>query len=87
MVDASDPHFRRQIAAVEEVLEQILETPRPTTLVFNKIDLLEDRDVVAGLRVEFPDSFAVSARTGEGLDAVRAFLWAQSAERAVSKAS
>ena len=47
----------------------------------------DDPDVVAGLRVEFPDSFAVSARTGEGLDAVRAFLWAQSAERAVSKAS
>jgi GTP-binding protein HflX len=87
VVDASDPHFRRQIAAVEEVLEQILETPRPTTLVFNKTDLLDDPDVVAGLRVEFPDSFPVSARTGEGLDAVRAFLWAQSAERAVSKAS
>ncbi len=87
VVDAADPYFRRQIAAVEEVLEQILETPRPTTLVFNKTDLLDDPDLVAGLRVEFPGSFAVSARTGEGLDMLRAFLWGQAAERAVSKAS
>jgi GTP-binding protein HflX len=87
VVDASDPHFRRQIAAVEEVLEQILETPRPTTLVFNKTDLLDDPDLIAGLRIEFPGSFAVSARTGEGLDPLRAFLWGQSAERAASKAS
>ncbi|MEK7330244.1 MAG: GTPase HflX [Candidatus Eisenbacteria bacterium] len=87
VVDAADPYFRRQIAAVEEVLEQILETPRPTTLVFNKTDLIADPDVIAGVRVEFPGSFAVSARTGEGLDALRAFLWGQAAERVVRKAS
>ncbi len=87
VVDASDPDFRRQIAAVDEVLEEILETPRPTTLVFNKIDRLGDPTVVEGLRVEYPDSFAVSARTGEGLDPLRAFLWAQSAERGVRRAS
>jgi GTP-binding protein HflX len=87
VVDAADPHFRRQIAAVEEVLEEILETPRPTTLVFNKVDLIDDPDVIAGLRVEFPDSFAVSAAKGEGLDELREFLWAQAAERAARAAS
>jgi GTP-binding protein HflX len=81
VVDASDPHFRRQIAAVEEVLESILEGPRPTTLVFNKTDLIADPDVVAGLRVEFPGSFAVSGRTGEGLEALRAFVWEQGGSR------
>jgi GTP-binding protein HflX len=87
VVDAADPDFRRQIAAVEEVLEDILETPRPTTLVFNKVDLIRDADVIAGLRVEFPDSFIVSAASGEGLDELREFLWAQSAERAARAAS
>jgi GTP-binding protein HflX len=87
VVDAADPNFRRQIAAVEEVLDEILETPRPTTLVFNKCDLLEDADVMAGLRVEFPGSFAVSARNGEGLEALRTYLWSQSAERVVPRAS
>jgi 50S ribosomal subunit-associated GTPase HflX len=86
-VDAADPHFRRQIAAVEEVLDDILETPRPTTLVFNKVDLIRDPDLIAGLRAEFPDSFTVSAVSGEGLDELREFLWAQSAERAARAAS
>jgi GTP-binding protein HflX len=87
VVDAADPDFRRQIAAVEEVLDEILETPRPTTLVFNKTDLVADPDLIAGLRVEFPGSFAVSARRAEGLEPLRAFLWGQSSERAVRRAS
>ncbi len=87
VVDAGDPHFRRQISAVEEVLEKIIETPRPTTLVFNKIDLITDPDVIAGLRVEYPGSFAVSGKSGEGLDALRTFLWGQAAERSERKAS
>src|SRR5439155_5702680 len=65
VVDAADPSFRRQIAAVEEVLEGILDHPRPTTLVFNKCDLLADPDQALGLRVEYPGSFVVSAKTGE----------------------
>lgn len=87
VVDASDPYFRRQISAVEEVLEDIIETPRPTTLVFNKIDRVTDPMILEGLRVEYPGSFAISARTGDGLDALRDFLWAQSAERSVRRAS
>ncbi len=87
VVDASDPHFRRQIAAVEEVLEEILEVPRPTTLVFNKTDLIADATVVEGLRIECPGSFAVSARTGEGLDALRDQLWGLAAERALRRVS
>ena len=50
------PTSAARCAAVEEVLEEILETPRPTTLVFNKTDLIADPDVIAGLRVEFPGS-------------------------------
>jgi GTPase len=86
VVDTSDPHFRRQIAAVDEVLEEILETPRPQTLVFNKIDRIEDSTVVEGLRVEYPGAFAVSARTGEGLDALRDALWTEAGERAARRA-
>jgi GTP-binding protein HflX len=76
VVDASDPYFRRQMTAVEEVLEQILERPRPTVLVFNKADRLEDAERAA-LRIEFPGALVVSARRGDGLDAVRAFVWGE----------
>ena len=76
----SDPDHHRQIRAVEGVLDEILVEPRPTTLVLNKIDLLDDPDVVSGLLVQHSDSLAVSARTGEGLDALRQFVWGRAAQ-------
>jgi GTP-binding protein HflX len=77
VVDAADPDFRRQMTAVEGVLEEILDEPRPTLLVFNKIDRLPDAAHAAAFRVEFPGSHTVSARTGEGLDELRREVWAQ----------
>jgi GTPase len=87
VVDAADPDFRHHIAAVEEVLEAILEEPRPTTLVFNKVDAIGDPALVAALRVEFPGSFTISARNGEGLGELRGFLWQQAIDRAVPAAA
>jgi len=80
VVDAADPLFRRRMTAVEQVLEKIMAEPRPTTLVFNKADRI-DADAAAGLRAEFPESFVVSARTGEGLDELRARLFQLAAAR------
>jgi GTP-binding protein HflX len=80
VVDAADPEFRRQMADVEQVLEGLLEEPRPTVLVFNKCDRLEP-EVVAGLRVEYPGAFTISARRAAGLDPLRDFLWEQAANR------
>jgi len=81
VVDAADPDFRRQMIAVEGVLEEILEEPRPTVLVFNKTDAVADPAMVEALRVEFPGCFTVSARTGEGLPALREAVWAQASAR------
>jgi GTP-binding protein HflX len=78
VVDASDPEFRLQMAAVEQVLEDIADRPRPVTLVFNKADRLEDESA-AGLRVEYPGSFVVSAKDGAGVDSLRGFLWERAA--------
>jgi GTPase len=85
VVDVSDPDFRHQMSAVDDVLEDLLDTPRPTTLVFNKVDRLEDPTLAAGLAVEFPGSFVVSAKTGENLDSLRTFLWEQSAGLRVAR--
>jgi len=84
VVDAADPDLARQMAAVEAVLEELLDEPRPTALVLNKLDLVADEDAVAGLAARFPDAFLVSARTGAGLDALRAFLWQRAAAPARS---
>jgi GTP-binding protein HflX len=86
VVDCADPDMRRQMEAVERVLEGLLDEPRPTVLVFNKIDLLRDPDAEAGLRAAFPDPFLVSARTGSGLRELREWLWTRAAERAPAHA-
>jgi GTP-binding protein HflX len=80
VIDAADPDRTRQILAVEQVLESLLETPRPTTLVFNKCDRLSE-DEIAGLRARHPGCHVVSAKSGTGIVELRQSLWALSAER------
>jgi GTP-binding protein HflX len=87
VIDAADPDFHRQIAAVDEVLDQILREPRPPRLlVFNKCDRL-DGDAATMLRAEHDGCSVVSARTGEGLDTLRESLFARAAERRALRAS
>ena len=83
VVDASDRDFRRQMQAVETVLDEILTEPRVSALVFNKADRLPDDTVARGLRVEFEGCHIVSALEGSGLDELREEIWRQAAERAV----
>jgi GTP-binding protein HflX len=87
VVDVSDPSLERHMKVVAGVLEDILEEPRPTTLVFNKADLVTDPEMLDGIRARYPESFIVSARTGAGLDELRAFVWKQSAARSLRQAS
>jgi len=75
VVDAADPDLLRQMQAVEGVLEELLGEPRPTVLVFNKLDLVADEDAIAGLEAQYPGAFLVSAKSGAGLDSLRAFIW------------
>jgi GTP-binding protein HflX len=70
---------------VEEVLDGLLAEPRPSLLVLNKLDLVADEDVAAGLRVEHPGALLVSARTGEGLGALRACIWERAAAHAAGR--
>jgi GTP-binding protein HflX len=67
---ASDEEQDRQVAAVEDVLHEIGAGELPVAVVLNKIDRL---DPLARRRLgnRFPGALQVSARTGEGLDALR----------------
>jgi GTPase len=82
VVDASVPEeeMEEETAAVEAVLDDIGAAELPRELVLNKVD------AVSGLsrrRLEnrFPGAVQVSARTGEGLDELRARLAERFAER------
>jgi GTP-binding protein HflX len=71
VVDASHPEPEMHIEAVEEVLAEIGVTEQPRLLVFNKIDLLEDRMHLAHLRRRYAGACEVSARTGAGVEELR----------------
>lgn len=75
VVDASHPNADEQVAAVEEVLEELDAGNKPILTALNKIDRLDRNDVYVRERLEdylqeFPEAVAVSARTGEGVDAL-----------------
>lgn len=80
VVDASNDDFPEQMDQVERVLSEIGAADIPQLLVFNKLDALEisQRPPVLGDQYEVgghmvPRLF-VSARSGEGLDTLRALL-------------
>jgi len=57
-----------QIAAVNTVLAEIGAAGKPTIMVFNKIDRLEESNgLLAKLLEQYPNSVGLSAKTGEGL--------------------
>jgi GTP-binding protein HflX len=74
VVDASHPAFRAQMEAVDEVLNDLLDSPGERWVVLNKADRLDEENR-ATLRLEFPGALLVSALTGEGLEELRRRLW------------
>ncbi len=68
VVDAADPSFVGQQAAVQTVLDELGAGATPRITVYNKVDLL-DADLRADAQLPYDDRVAfVSARTGEGTD-------------------
>jgi GTP-binding protein HflX len=71
IVDGADEVPERQLAAVREVLREIGAAGVPEIVVINKADIA-DPLVLARLRRAEPHSVVVSARTGEGIEALLA---------------
>jgi len=67
VVDAADPNFVAQQAAVQAVLDELGAGDKPRITVFNKIDLL-DADLRAAPGPMGEHAVMASALTGEGLD-------------------
>ncbi len=73
VVDGSHPDPEGQLSAVRAVLADIDAASVPELVVINKADVA-DPLVLARLRQREPHSVVVSARTGEGIDEVRAAI-------------
>jgi GTPase len=81
VVDCASPVLAEQRAEVQRVLAEIGASDIPQVLVFNKLDQLDEtqrprelRDLLeAGIGLRVPRVF-ISARTGEGMSALRSIL-------------
>ena len=71
VVDAAHPEAERQVATVNQVLDEIGVEHENMLLVLNKIDACPDRSVVDVLRAHHANSVTVSAASGEGIDRLR----------------
>ena len=74
VVDGSDVNPLAQISAVRQVISEVVADhqgdPAPELLVVNKVDAASDLGL-AKLRRALPGAVFVSARTGDGVDALR----------------
>src|SRR4249919_1840701 len=65
VVDLSHPRVDEHIEAVDKVIRELGAFGKQTLMVFNKIDALQNQELVDVYRNRFPGSVAISARTGE----------------------
>jgi GTP-binding protein HflX len=74
VADVSHPNLHERLRVVKDTLAGLELGARPQLLVLNKADLLRDAEGDAlreALGAEFPRAILVSAKTGEGLEALR----------------
>jgi GTP-binding protein HflX len=70
VMDASNPVAEEQIKAVTAVLKELGCADKPSLLVLNKVDRMPDRSYLDVLMKHHPRAVAISAATGQGLDAL-----------------
>ena len=66
VVDGSSPDIIRQIGVVNKVLTELNAFSKPTIIVYNKVDKIDDFTSPYG-----KDYVMISAKTGEGIDVLR----------------
>ncbi|MCY7361284.1 MAG: GTPase HflX [Ignavibacteria bacterium] len=70
VIDISNPNFIEQMEVVTKTLEEIGATKSVVVNVFNKVDCLEDTDIISNLKIEFNDAVFISAEKGLNINAL-----------------
>ncbi|MBD3288959.1 GTPase HflX, partial [candidate division KSB1 bacterium] len=68
VIDISSPNFREQIHTVNQVMKELNIDQKPVLHVFNKVDRVNDRDLISLVKSEFTPAVTVSARRKIFLD-------------------
>jgi GTP-binding protein HflX len=74
VIDASDPEKFAKMEAVNTVLAQIDAQEVPVIEVFNKVDALQGTPILSHSQDNSHPSVAISAQTGEGIEALKAAI-------------
>lgn len=77
VVDASAPNVTEQIKAVNIVLSQINALDKPIIIAVNKIDKVNDKDVLSVLRNDLQNTIDISALYGHGIEALVSLIEAK----------
>lgn len=68
VVDASNPNYEQQMAAVISVLRELHAEDKPTITLYNKVDTITEEAVRERL-LRMPDSLLLSAKLRQGIEA------------------
>ncbi|MCG8525769.1 MAG: GTPase HflX [Opitutales bacterium] len=71
VIDVSQPDLNPFINTTLNVLKELNADENPRLLVFNKTDLLEDRERIQFLQGQYPEAIFTSTKTGEGLEKLK----------------
>mgnify|MGYP001161113565 FL=1 len=71
MMDISDPNVERQIQTTNKVLNELEVENTDSILVFNKIDRIEDPEILEAQVQRNPEAICISCQDGKGLDRLR----------------
>jgi GTP-binding protein HflX len=87
IIDITNPSYDEHIRTTHELLEYLKLSDTSRLMVFNKVDIVEDRTCFDRIKMQYPDSLFVSAQTGLGLslllDAIELKLRIDSVEQEV----
>lgn len=64
VIDISHSHFEEQISVVEQTLRDLNSDKKTQIKVFNKVDVLTDRNRIAYVKNKYPESIIISAERG-----------------------
>ncbi len=68
VVDLSHPLYEQQMEAVKQVLEELNAWGKQMIIVFNKVDAVTAPALVDHVLLKYPNSVAISAMTGQGMN-------------------
>ena len=71
VVDISHPEYKNQLQTTDDLLIQMGMDEIEVILVFNKIDSIEDIEILEQAHEKFPSAVSISCKKNEGIDVLR----------------